>query len=380
MNIGHVYIKGLIGSFEDEIGVTLKDVIMQVEAKNDADLIHVHINSQGGCVDTGNAIATYLSKQSKVHTIAEHLCASIATRIHLSVPVARRKIVAGTEYFIHNPLFEGVSGNAKELREAADYLDPVQKELVSMYCKETTASKEAIEGMMDAETSMNSEECKTLGFVSIILPRLELKAVAFKSEKEVIKKENISNKTFKMTVLEQIKKGFAELKAELKGEETPEVKAMMVNTDNGELSYASEGDLPEVGEPVMIGEEVAPEGTYTVEGVAVIIVDAEGMVAEVTVIEEGDVEEDSVEALKATIEQMKVDAEAAMNAKDEEFKATLETAVNELKEEIVAAKALVGSSFEPKAEKKVFNKAKAELSPREKMEERKAELKARKQK
>ena len=39
MNIGHVYIKGLIGSFEDEIGVTLKDVIMQVEAKNDADLI-----------------------------------------------------------------------------------------------------------------------------------------------------------------------------------------------------------------------------------------------------------------------------------------------------------------------------------------------------
>ena len=42
--------------------------------------------------------------------------------------------------------------------------------------------------MMDAETSMNSEECKTLGFVSVILPRLELKAVAFKSEKEVIKK------------------------------------------------------------------------------------------------------------------------------------------------------------------------------------------------
>ena len=102
-----------------------------------------------------------------------------------------------------------------------------------------------------------------------------------------------------MTVLEQIKKGFAELKAELKGEETPEVKAMMVNTDNGELSYASEGDLPEVGESVMIGEEVAPEGTYTVEGVAVIIVDAEGMVAEVTVIEEGDVEEDSVEGVKS---------------------------------------------------------------------------------
>ncbi len=32
--------------------------------------------------------------------------------------------------------------------------------------------------MMDAETSMNSEECKTLGFVSVILPRQQLKAVA----------------------------------------------------------------------------------------------------------------------------------------------------------------------------------------------------------
>ncbi len=366
MNIGHVYIKGLIGNFEDEIGVTLKDVIMQVEAKSDADLIHVHINSQGGCVDTGNSIATYLSKQSNVHTIAETLCASIATRIHLSVPVERRKIVEGTDYFIHNPLFDGISGNAKELREAADYLDPVQKELVSMYCKETTASKEAIEGMMDAETSMNSEECKTLGFVSVILPRQQLKAVAFMN-KEVNKKEN-KNKLLNMDLIKEIKEGFASLKAELK--ETPEVKNAMVVTDNGELSYASEGELPEVGEAVMIGEEVAPEGTYIVENVATILVDADGMVSEVTMMEEV-VEEESVEALKQKIADLEASITAkdeAMATKEEEFKTTLAEEVAKINEELVNFKANVGSSFEPKAEKKVFSKAKpAELSTKEKM-------------
>ena len=69
-----------------------------------------------------------------------------------------------------------------------------------------------------------------------------------------------------------------------------------------------------------------------------------------------------------------------MNTKEEEFKSTLETAVNELKEEIVAAKALVGSTFEPKAEKKVFNKAKAELSPREKNGRKKSRIKSKKTK
>jgi len=362
--IGHVYIKGLIGNFEDEAGVTLKDVIMQIEAKKEADLIHVHINSQGGCVDTGNAIAEYLSKQPNVITIAETLCASIATRIHLAVPLERRKAVQGVDYFLHNPLFDGISGNAKELREAADYLDPVQKDLVSMYCKNTIASKEAIEGLMNDETSLTDEECKTLGFVSEILPMVQLKAVAFMSKKENSNKLKLDMSTIK----EQIEEALAPVLALVKGKEK-EVVAMMVATDNGELSYASEGELPEVGEAVTMEGEIAPEGVYTVEGVASISVDAEGNVIEVVMAEE--VAEEDVEVLKAKIVELEESHAAAMAVKDEEFKTELANAVKGFNEEFTEFKATVGSSFEPKAEKKVFNKAKpSEMSVKEKMKSR----------
>jgi ATP-dependent protease ClpP protease subunit len=380
MNIGHVYIKGQIGSYGEIEGVELQDVVMQIESQKDVDLIKVHITSPGGSVNTGRLIADYISKLPNVQTIAEELCGSIATEIHLSVPLANRKIVAGTEYFIHNPLLEGVSGNADELAEASAFVKVYEKEMLSMYCKATGAGKAAIEGLMKAETSLTDEQAKTLGFVSEVLPRLELKAVAFMNEKIVTKEENKYKNLFNMNVIDEIKKGFANLKAELKNEEVV-VKSMMVNTDNGELTYASEGELPEVGEAVMIGEEIAPEGTYTVEGVAVITVDAEGIVTDVATEDVVDVEEEeTVEAIKAKMIEMQEAHDAAMAAKDEEFTQTLETEINALKEEIVKAKALVGSDFEPKAEKKVFNKAKAELSPREKMIARKAELKEKKEK
>ena len=375
--IGHVYIKGLIGSFDEEVGVSLQDVVMQVEAKKDADVIHVHIDSQGGCVETGKAIATYLSKQNNVVTIADGLCGSIATQIHLSAPLANRKIIAGSEYFIHNPLIEGVSGNSKELAQASAYLIPYEKEMVAMYCKATGTDKAAIEGLMDAETSLTDEQCKTLGFVSEILPRIELKAVAFLSKQE---NEN-KNKFIDMNKVEkQIKDGFAGLYALIKGDEAKqeEVKAMMVATDNGELSYMSEGMLPEVGEAVMIGEEIAPAGDYATEDGTVIKVDEEGNVSEIVAVEVE--EEDEVEALKAKIAELETSHADALAKKDAEFEEAIAEQVAALTEEIKAAKALVESNFEPKAEKKVFNKAKpAELSPREKMEARKAEIKAKKE-
>ena len=58
-----------------------------------------------------------------------------------------------------------------------------------------------------------------------------------------------------------------------------------VSTDKGLLSYASEGELPEVGENVYVvdeegNEEAAPNGEYRTEGEMVIVVE-DGKVAEI---------------------------------------------------------------------------------------------------
>jgi ATP-dependent protease ClpP protease subunit/microcompartment protein CcmL/EutN len=356
--IGHVYIKGQIGSTESEKGVELQDVVLQVEANKDAELIYVHIDSPGGSVNTGKAIAEYLSGRENVVTIAEGLCGSIATQIHLSPPLARRKIVAGTTYFIHNPLLVDVSGNADELAEASAYVKQYEKEMSSMYVKATGAEKAAIDGLMKAETSLTDEECKSLGFVSEVLPKTELKAVAFMDNKK-------QNKTqFNMEAIgKMISEGFDKLKAELNITKKEEPKALMITTDKGELTYMSEGELPEVGESVMIGEAVAEDGDYTMENGTIVRV-LEGVVSEIVPFEE----EETVEALKAKIEEMRADHEAKIAEKDEEFKAELSTQMDALKKDI-------GSNYVPKAQKPDFGKrrGKVELSMKEKAAALKAE-------
>jgi ATP-dependent protease ClpP protease subunit len=359
MIIANIYITGQIGSTENDRGVELQDVVMQVEANKGADCYHIHINSPGGSVNTGRLIAQYISKLENAVTIAEGLCGSIATEIHLSVPLLNRKIVAGTKYFIHNPLLQDISGNAAELQQASDFVKVYEKEMKQMYVKRTGTDIAAIEGLMNAETSLTDEECKSLGFVSEVIVKKELKAVAF-LDKEIIKTENKNN--FDMSnIVEEIRKGFKSLKAEI-GLVNPEVKAGMLNTDNGELMYASEGELPEVGEVVMIGEEIAPEGAYTDENGTVVTVVAEGIVESVVLAEE----EETVEALK----QKLAEQSEAHATEITEMKTTFTEQMDALKVEI-------GSNFVPKAEKKVFAKkvVKPTLTMKEKVALRKAEFK-----
>ncbi|MBV1952568.1 MAG: ATP-dependent Clp protease proteolytic subunit, partial [Cycloclasticus sp.] len=349
--IAHIYIIGQIGSTEDSDGVELQDIVLQMEAQKDADVYHVHINSGGGDVETGRLIAEYLAKQSKpVMTIAEILCGSIATEIHLAVALEDRKIVAGTKYFIHNPLIQSVSGDAKTLSKAAEYVKVYEKEMLAMYVKATGTDKAAIEGLMAQETSLTDEQAKTLGFVSEIIEGTELKAVAFVKPEKIDKSnkedKNILNKIEAMNndLINKVKAIVADVLP--KKEEAKKVEAGMIATDGGELSYSSEGELPEVGEVVMIGDEVAPAGNYKDDNGTVIVVGEEGKVAEVNAEAEEDVEA-TVESLQAKIEEM----EAAAITKEEEMLALFKKETDDLK-------ASIGSDFVPKAEKKKFVNAK----------------------
>ena len=358
--IGHIYINGQIGSTETQKGVELQDVIMQVEANKEALQLIIHINSNGGSVRVGKLIADYISKLPNAVTIAEKFCASMGTEIHLSRPIYQRKIEAGCDYFIHCPLIDGISGNADELQEAADYIRQTEAVMLNMYHKATGLDKSALSGLMKQETSLTPEQCISLGFASEIVMPLELKAVAFIEESKLIKNQNKEE----MNLKERIAKAMAVLTEN-------EVKAMTIATDNGVLSFASEGEIPEIGESVMLedGSE-APDGTYTAEsGIQIVVVG--GMVAEIIEAEVVD-----VEALKSEIETLKAQLEAS-NAKVEEIEAE---AVRQVEEAVIAAKAQIKSNFEPKAEKPQFRQEPKELSMREKAELRKKELETKKNK
>jgi len=217
---------------------------------------------------------------------------------------------------------------------------------------------------MKQETSLTPEQTVELGFASEIIQNLELKAVAF-IDKEILKINN-NNKNKKMK--KSLKERLMAAMAAIVDEET--TFAMMVATDGGELTYASEGEMPVIGEEVMVGEEVAADGTYTTEsGFGIVVVG--GMVTEIIEPETVD-----VEAMKAEIENLKAELEQANAKADEAVAKIAEVEANAIKtaeEEIKAFKATIESSHEPKAKKKIVNNKKpAELSIKEKAAARKA--------
>lgn len=361
--IGNIYITGQIGSDDTTKGVELIDVALQVEPLKDCEQINCFINSPGGSVEVGKQIAQYLKSLPKVHTIATGLCASIATEIHLAVPLANRKIVEGTEYMIHNPLFDGIGkANVNDLKEMVDVLEPLSKEMVSMYSTATGTSKEAISSLMDIEASLTNEQLLTLGFVSEVIPKL--KPLAF------------INKTNDKMSKSNIKLGlYAKALALVKGRE---IKAVMETVEQGEIETPF-SDLM-VGDPIMLNGSPAPADTYVFPSGLQVVVVEEGIIAEIVEASTESEDDAELEALKAEIESK--DAEiVALKSELENNKgifAQMETEHNEVLAVVETLKAQ-RSTFTPPAPSAHFRptpqpaKSQAEI-----MAEKRANLKTKK--
>lgn len=371
--IGNVHISGQIGSSYNENGtiaekgVELIDVINQVESMKDCEIINVWINSPGGLVSVGNDIHNYLSKKKNVVTIADGFCASIATKIHLSVPVHNRKIVTGTEYMIHNPLFSEVSNvNANDLKALVLELEPIQKDLVNMYSKQTGTSKDAIQALMDVEASLTNEQLISLGFVSEVINKPAFKAVAFVDPKKVVTKKEDEMSNIKLNLLQKAM-------AKLNGRE---VKAIVETVEQGTIETPF-SDLM-VGDPIMLDGAPAPAGEYVLADGTKIEVEVEGiigaieMASDVPPVDPAMALQEEIEALKGQLTERE-EIIALMETEHEATANELET----LKNEILASKK---STFKVPSATAQFRgqKTVATLSPKEAMEARRAEYKSKK--
>jgi ATP-dependent protease ClpP protease subunit len=358
--IGHVYINGQIGNTYDDNGnvtingVELIDVVAQIQDLNEVEAIYVHINSEGGYVSIGRSIAEFLKSVPNCFTIAETLCASIATEIHLAVPLQNRMIVEGTTYLIHNPWLQSVSGDASQLEEYAKGIKETESEMISMYSKATGISKEALSGLMKIETSLTSEQCLKLGFASAVLPKMEKRAVALLYNQKQI--------NMKKPLMDRLALAMSAFTEALKTNER-EAVAMVVVTDKGTLMTAFE-DLV-VGDAITLEDGTNPEnGDYVTEAGVKIVV-TEGVITEIVEVEDEQAPE--MDALKAELSELKAKFEEQTTelAKAQEVAETVVAKMEEL--------AKLGSNFTPPVAKAQFRTIQDPAKPKT-MAERKAEL------
>lgn len=130
----------------------------------ETDVINVYINSYGGEVSEGLAIYSSLKRhKAKVHTYCDGFACSAASVVFEAGD--ERTMGAASLLMIHNA-WSYASGNAKEMRKAADDLDTISAAAANAYKAVVNISEEKLAELLDNETWISPEDAVAMGFAT----------------------------------------------------------------------------------------------------------------------------------------------------------------------------------------------------------------------
>lgn len=131
-----------------------------------APVINLRINSPGGDVFDGRAIATAIAQHpSKVVAHIDGLAASAASYVAIAADEVR--IADGAMVMVHNA-WTLAFGNKADLRDVADVLEKVDGTIAADYVRKTGKTLEEVTAWMNAETWFTAAEAKDAGLVDAI--------------------------------------------------------------------------------------------------------------------------------------------------------------------------------------------------------------------
>jgi len=135
---------------------------------DDVETINLYINSPGGSVFEGLAIGTML-KRHKARVIAhvDALAASIASVIAMFADEIR--MASNSLLMIHNA-WTWASGNAEQLRKAADDIERINESVIQSYLDKAgdKLNMDTLKSLLDAETWLSAEEAFNYGLCDAI--------------------------------------------------------------------------------------------------------------------------------------------------------------------------------------------------------------------
>lgn len=205
------------------------DTVREI-SKAKGEKLTIRVNSPGGYVWEGLAIASAIQRHGNAITHVDALAASMGSVIFLAGK--KRLMATGSRLMIHNPTsFAG--GDANDLRSEADVLDGIADDMAKMY-SDSTGGKVSVEQareMMDAETWLSPDEAVALGFAHGI----EGKAAAFAKIPETMHFKNAPKEIAQMSEPNTEPSLVERMLAKVTG--TTEIKAELAKAE-GALSEA----------------------------------------------------------------------------------------------------------------------------------------------
>ena len=187
------------------------DVCVYDLAKEIGDLngkaLTVRINSYGGEVAEGLAIYNLLkSYAGEVTTICDGFACSAASVVFMAG--AKRIMPRSSLLMIHNA-WTWASGDADDLRKAADDLEKITQPSVDIYTSVSNLDADEIKSMMDAETWIDADEALDFGFATEISEEAAMQSLEDGIlAKTVFKNKQLEKKIKELEKAEPVKTGW----------------------------------------------------------------------------------------------------------------------------------------------------------------------------
>lgn len=148
--------------YGEQSGVTISNALKDL----DVDRINVHINSYGGDAAEGLAIYNTLREhKAEVVTICDGFACSAASVVFMA---GDRRIMSPASLLMVHNAWTWASGNADQLRKAADDIETITQALVEAYKTRATISEKKIKELLDGETWILPADAVAYGFATEI--------------------------------------------------------------------------------------------------------------------------------------------------------------------------------------------------------------------
>lgn len=154
---------GFVGGSKDwGYGFNEEDFLAEFRVIPSDNAIDISINSFGGSVFTALSIYNLLKTHKGEIAIRVDGAVMSAATIITSVPNAKCIMPKGAMMMIHKPWCM-VSGNADEMKKAAEVLDKIEQNILDIYAEKTGKTADEIKPYVDAETYFTAAEAVEFG-------------------------------------------------------------------------------------------------------------------------------------------------------------------------------------------------------------------------
>lgn len=144
--------------------------LLYLEAQDPDKDIQFYINSPGGSIKDGMAIYDTMQYiKPDVSTICVGMAASMGAFLLSSGAKGKRIALPNAEIMIHQPLVQGMQGQATDIKIHADHLLNTKRKLNEILAANTGKSLEEIEHDCERDNFMTAEEAKEYGLIDKVI-------------------------------------------------------------------------------------------------------------------------------------------------------------------------------------------------------------------